>query len=103
MTPLAGRHPGFPGKHHRKIVTIFKATFLQFSYNFQYSYTKSDRSTYDFWRDTDPTRRYDMSDLRPDYREWDMVFGRLNGHSYEKFINDSLSRFSEYKNYTQIR
>ncbi len=31
MTPLAGRHPGFPGKHHRKIVTIFKATFgLQF-------------------------------------------------------------------------
>lgn len=27
MTPLAGRHPGFPGKHHRKIVTIFKATF----------------------------------------------------------------------------
>ena len=28
---------------------IFKAMFLQFSYNFQYSFTKNDRSTYNFW------------------------------------------------------
>ena len=27
---------------------LWKATFLQFSYKFTYSYSKSDRSTYDF-------------------------------------------------------
>lgn len=78
---------------------IFTATFLQFSYNFQYRFTKSDRSTYDFWSDKDVTRRYDMSGLMPDYREWNSVFDALNGHSYYEFIDDSLSRFSEYKNY----
>ncbi|MBQ8487051.1 MAG: TonB-dependent receptor [Prevotella sp.] len=78
---------------------IFTAMFLQFSYNFQYRYTKSDRSTYDFWSDTDLTRRYDMSGLSPDYREWGTVFGALGGHSYNEFLDTSLSRFSQYKNY----
>lgn len=78
---------------------IFTATFLQFSYNFQYRYTKNDRSTYDFWSQTDPMQRYDMRGLYPDYRDWDMVFGALGGHYYGEFIDDSLSRFSEYKNY----
>ncbi|MBR1395708.1 MAG: TonB-dependent receptor [Prevotella sp.] len=78
---------------------IFTATFLQFSYNFQYRYTKSDRSTYDFWSDDDVTRRYDMRGLSPDYRQWDTVFGALDGHSYDEFLDTSLSRFSQYKNY----
>ncbi len=78
---------------------IFQATFLQFSYKFQYRYTKSDRSTYDFWSMTDPTRRYDMSTLYPDYREWDPIFGALGGHSYTDFLDTSLSRFSQYRNY----
>lgn len=26
MTPLARRHPGFSRKHHRKVVTVLKAT-----------------------------------------------------------------------------
>ena len=79
---------------------IFKATFLQFSYNFQYSFTKSDRSTYDFWNESDPTRRYDMSAISPDYRQWGMVFNALGGHTYDEFLDTSLSRFSQYKNYT---
>lgn len=78
---------------------IFTAMFLQFSYNFQYRYTKSDRSTYDFWSDTDLSRRYDMSGLSPDYREWGSVFGALGGRSYEDFLDTGLSRFSQYKNY----
>lgn len=78
---------------------IFKAMFLQFSYNFQYRYTKSDRSTYDFWSMTNPANRFDMSNLRPDYREWDSVFDRLDGHSYDEFLDTSLSRFSQYRNY----
>ncbi len=78
---------------------ILPATFLQFSYNFQYRFTESDRSTYDFWSMNNPAQRYDMSGLYPDYREWDGIFGALDGHNYTEFIDDSLSRFSQYKNY----
>lgn len=78
---------------------ILPATFLQFSYNFQYRFTESDRSTYDFWSMNNPAQRYDMSELYPDYREWDGIFGALDGHNYTEFIDDSLSRFSQYKNY----
>ncbi len=78
---------------------IFKATFLQFSYNFQYRYTKSDRSTYDFWSMTDPTRRYDMSGLSLGYREWSPMFASLGGHTYDEFLDVDQSRFSQYKNY----
>ena len=79
---------------------IFRAMFLQFSYNFQYSYTKSDRSTYDFWNLTNPARRYDMSGVYPDYRQWDQVFAPLGSLSYEMFKDDDQSRFSEYKTFT---
>ena len=78
---------------------ILPATFLQFSYNFQYRFTESDRSTYDFWSMNNPAQRYDMSGLYPDYREWDGFLGALDGHNYTEFIDDSLSRFSQYKNY----
>ena len=76
---------------------IAKATFLQFSYQFQYSYTKSERNTYDFWNDS---HRYDMAGLWPEYRQWDEVFSRLGGHGYTEFLDDDLSRFSNYRNYT---
>ena len=75
---------------------IMQAVFLQFSYNFQYRFTKSERSTYDFWN---RTNRVDMSGLNPYYREWDGVFGTLGGRSYEDFLDNDLSRFSQYKNY----
>ena len=78
---------------------IFKAMFLQFSYNFQYRYTKSDQSAYNFWNEKDPTRRYGMDNVWPDYREWDTVFSALDGRSYTEFYDQDKSRFSEYKNY----
>jgi len=78
---------------------IFRATFLQFSYNFQYSYTKNDRSTYNFWNANDPTRRYGMDNVWPDYRQWDNVFDALGGRSYTEFYDQDQSRFSQYKNY----
>ncbi len=75
---------------------IAKTTFLQFSYQFQYRYTKSERNTYDFWNDDD---RFDMAGLWPEYRQWNDVFRRLGGRNYADFLDDDLSRFSNYKNY----
>ena len=79
---------------------IAQATFLQFSYQFQYSNNRSDRSTYDFWNQKQSTPRYDMSDIYADYRQWGSYFSRLGGLSYYDFLDDSLSRYSEYRNYT---
>ena len=78
---------------------IFKATFLQFSYNFQYRYTKSDRSTYDFWNMNSLYPRFDMSGLNLGYREWNGMYNALGGHSYEEFLDVDQSRFSQYRNY----
>lgn len=73
---------------------IFKATYLQLSYEFQYKYTKSDRSTYDFSNLGEDF----FGGLRPSYRGWDDYLARLE-NPYESYIDDDLSRFSEYKNY----
>lgn len=73
---------------------IFKATYLQFSYEFQYKYTKSDRSTYDF---SNLGENF-FSGLTPAYREWDNYLARLE-NPYESYLDNDLSRFSEYKNY----
>ncbi len=75
---------------------IARATFLQFSYNFQYRYTKSERSTYDFWN---KQRQIDMRDVNPGYRQWNEVFGLLGGSGLDSFLDDSLSRYSQYRNY----
>ncbi len=74
---------------------IMKATFLQFSYQFQYKYTKSDRSTYDFSKLDNP---YLFDGLGVDYRGWDDYLSRLD-NPYTSYRDDSLSRYSEYKNY----
>ena len=73
---------------------IFKATYLQFRYNFQYKYTESDRKTYDF---SNLGEDY-FSGLTPNYRQWDGYLGRLNG-SLDDYYDDDLSRYSEYKYY----
>ena len=74
---------------------LWKATFLQFSYNFTYSYSKSDRSTYDF-----SDMGYDFyQGITPLYRTWDTYLSRL-ANPFESYRNDTLSRFSEYQNYT---
>ena len=72
---------------------IFRATYLQFSYTYQYKYTKSDRGTYDF-----SLAGVDFSDLTPVYRDWGSYLGRLP-NPLESYLDEDLSRFSEYKNY----
>ena len=69
---------------------LWKATFLQFSYKFTYSYSKSDRSTYDF-------SKYAMSGDH-EYRGWDSYLNPFSGHLND-YRDDDLSRFSEYRNY----
>ena len=69
---------------------LWKATFLQFSYKFTYSYSKSDRSTYDF-------SKYAMNGDH-EYRSWDSYLNPFAGH-LEDYKDDDQSRFSEYRNY----
>lgn len=84
---------------------IADRTYLQFSYNFQYRYTKSDRSTYDFseW----PTlanaagQTFSLDDFSLQYRQWDNNLALLleNGKTMDDYLSNELSRFSEYKNF----
>ena len=68
--------------------------FLQFNYQFQYKYNKSDRSTFDFSKDN-----YDMfSYYTGKYGGWDKYFSGL-ANPLDDYLDDDLSRFSEYKNY----
>lgn len=73
---------------------IFKATFLQFSYEFQYKYTKSERSTFDF---SNLGENF-FAGITPQFRGWDEYLNRLD-NPYQDYLDDDLSRFSEYKNY----
>ena len=73
---------------------IFRQVYLQFSYQYQYSYTKSDRTTYDF-----STFPADFFGVKPLYRGWDDYLALLGGNPLENFRDDKLSRFSEYRNY----
>ena len=71
---------------------LWKTTFLQFSYKFTYSYSKSDRSTYDF-------SKYSFDGISPEYGAWGNYLGRLDGELGD-YRDDKLSRYSEYRNYT---
>lgn len=71
---------------------LWKATFLQFSYKFTYSYSKSDRSTYRF-------DDYSFDGIIPVYRTWGSYLDRV-GNNWEDTKDDDLSKYSEYKNYT---
>ena len=73
---------------------IFRQVYLQFSYQYQYSYTKSDRATYDF-----SNYAADFFGVTPRYRGWDDYLALLGGSPLEGFRDDKLSRFSEYRNY----
>lgn len=70
---------------------LWKATFLQFSYKFTYSYSKSDRSTYDF-------SKYAMTGDH-EYRGWDSYLNPFAGQ-LGNYKDEDLSKYSEYKNYT---
>jgi hypothetical protein len=73
---------------------IFDRVYLQFSYQYQYKYSKSDRGTYDFSRLGLP-----FFSITPAYRGWDSYLNLLGGSSLDGFLDQELSRFSEYKNY----
>lgn len=73
---------------------IMKATYLQFSYEFKYNYTKSDRATYDF---SNLGENY-FDGVAHSYRNWNGYLSRLE-NPYTEYLDDSLSRYSEYKNY----
>lgn len=60
---------------------IAKATFLQFSYQFQYKYSKSDKTTFDLL----------------DYPDW--TIGGTLPSGYEAHAVDSLSKNAEYRYY----
>lgn len=73
---------------------IFKAMFLQFSYKFNYKYNKSDRSTFDFSNLGESF----FDGVNNTYRGWDNYFARLD-NPLESYLDNDLSRYSEYKNY----
>ena len=76
---------------------LWRATFLQLRYQFKYSYSKSDRSTYDF---SNLGEDY-FTGLPSGYRLWDSYLNRLE-RSYTEYYDQDLSRYSEYKNYTHV-
>lgn len=77
---------------------IFRRVYLQFSYQFQYKYTKSDRATYNFSALDLP-----FMSVVPSYRGWDSYLSLLDTTTpptaLENTRDGNLSRFSEYKNY----
>ncbi|WP_033147259.1 TonB-dependent receptor [Prevotella sp. P6B1] len=73
---------------------ILPRTYLQFSYQYQYRYQKSDRGTYDF-SEIDPVAIWNGG-----YRSWDSYLAQYGSpKSLEKFRDDDQSRYSEYQNY----
>ena len=70
---------------------IMRQVYLQFSYQYRYSYTKSDRATYSL---TD----VDFMGITPLYRNWDAYLGHL-AQPLDYYEDTNLSRMSEYKNY----
>lgn len=73
---------------------IYRQTYLQFSYQFQYKYTKSDRGTYDLTQ-----TGIDFSNVVLGYRGWDDYLSLLGPIDLESTKSQSLSRYSNYKNY----
>ena len=74
---------------------LWNAAFLQFSYRFNYSYNKSDQNTYDFSSFGESV----FGNISPVYRGWDNYLNLLP-QAYESYFEQSLSRYSEYRNYT---
>ena len=73
---------------------LWKGAHLQASYELRYNQNTSDRQTYDFSRlPLNP-----FSGIEPEYREWDPWIGGLK--PLDTYLDRSLSRYSEYKNYT---
>lgn len=74
---------------------IMPAIFLQFSYQFRYQLSKSDRSTYDF---SNPPYDFNFGTWGPEFRNWDDYFSFVTG-DYNDYRDKELSRYSKYENY----
>ena len=74
---------------------LWKGAHLQANYELRYNQNKSDRQTYDFSHQTDNI----FTGIVPEYREWDPWLHSVD-HNMDDYLDRSLSRFSEYKNYT---
>ena len=80
---------------------LWKGAHLQANYELRYNQNKSDRQTYDFSH----LSQNPFTGIAPEYREWDPWIGDANPLASQltplsSFIDKSLSRYSEYKNYT---
>ena len=71
---------------------IADRVYLQFGYRYQYSYTKSDRKTYSL-------NGMDYSGIEPIYRNFDVYLNPLP-YPLDYYEDQTLSRYSNYKNYT---
>ena len=86
---------------------IAYATFLQFSYTFQYRYNENDRQTFDYSNPllSDPTKSFDFSSITPVYRQWDDYWnivdpsGNYSPVKSDSYYSKDQSQYSEYKNY----
>ena len=74
---------------------LWKGAHLQANYELRYSMNKSDRKTYDFSREPQDI----FAGISPQYREWTPWLSTVNDH-LDTFLDRSLSRYSEYRNYT---
>ena len=81
---------------------LWKGAHLQASYELRYNQNKSDRKTYDFSH----LPMNPFAGIEPEYRDWDPWLDHIpsavpdTSDPLAPFLDRSLSRFSEYKNYT---
>lgn len=76
---------------------IWKQTYLQFSYKFSYSYNKNDRKAFIY----DSQAYKDLQEsLANNKYDIDAILDFMQDAGYEQILSDSLSQFSEYRNYT---
>jgi len=80
---------------------LWKGAHLQANYELRYNQNKSDRQTYDFSR----LPQNPFGGIVPVYRDWESWVGDLSqlvayNLPLDDYLDRSLSRFSEYKNYT---
>ncbi len=74
---------------------LWKGAHLQANYELRYSQNKSDRQTYDFSHEPQNI----FFGIVPVYRDWDSWLSPVE-NNLDNYFDRSLSRFSEYKNYT---
>ena len=82
---------------------LWKGAHLQASYELRFNRNKSDRQTYDFSKEDIDV----FSGITPEYRNWDAWIGETSQFAsldrpLSDFLDRSLSRYSEYKNYTWV-